>query len=99
MGAQTPTSRTTRRWEALLFHDERPEGMTTSHAGAMPVAAHPAARAVDASIPNARPASARLIYVQANGRRLRLCAMNDKGAIGTGGIVASVLLVPSSASS
>ena len=38
---------------------------------------------------------ARLIYVQANDRRLRLSgSMDDKGVTGTGGVVAAAILVP-----
>lgn len=38
---------------------------------------------------------ARLIYVQANDRRLRLGgSMDDKGVTGTGGVVAAAILVP-----
>jgi hypothetical protein len=38
---------------------------------------------------------ARLIYVQANDRRLRLSgSMDDKGVTGTGGVVAAAVLVP-----
>lgn len=38
---------------------------------------------------------ARLIYVEANGRRLRLSgSMDDKGVTGTGGVVAAAVLIP-----
>ena len=39
--------------------------------------------------------NARVLYVQVNGRQIRLSgSLNDKGKTGTGGVVASVALVP-----
>ena len=39
--------------------------------------------------------NARVLFVRANGRQIRLTvALDDKGTTGTGGVVASVLLIP-----